>query len=159
MTWTYDPTKFNDATASTYYPPATLGQLMQVRFLVQDNQTARQLLDDNEIYWTLTEEANVFMAAAACCDQLVSRAGSIKSKQISEFKIAYDPMFYRALAASLRARGAYYQIPYAGGISITDKEAQQAQTDWVAPAISRGLDDNPAAPKPSTPSSNPLTTI
>lgn len=159
MAWTYDPTKFNDATPSGTYPPSTLGQLMQVRFLVQDTQTARQLLQDDEIYWLLTTESNIFMTAAACCDSLVAKAGSIHSKAISEFRITYNSEYYRALGATLRARGAFHQMPYAGGISISDKEAQQANTDWVPPAIARGLDDNPAAPSPATPSINPLMTI
>lgn len=156
MAWNYDPTKFNDTTVSADYPPATIGQMTQVRFLVQDVQTARQLLQDDEIYWTLTVEANVFMAAAAVCESLVARAGSIRKKSISEFSIVYEPAFYQKLATQLRARGAGHQVPYAGGISISDKEAQQASTDWVAPAISRGLDNNPMAPSPATPPQSPL---
>lgn len=159
MAWTYDPAKFNFTTESSTYPPATLGQLMQVRFLIQDNITTRQLFQDDEIYWTLTQEDNVFMAAAVCCDQLIARAGSIKAKRISEFSISYSVAFYTFLAAQLRARGAGHQIPYAGGISISDKEAQQANTDWVPAAIPRGLDNNPTAPSPIVPPTNPLSVI
>jgi hypothetical protein len=158
MAWDYDPSKFSDSTVGTY-PPATLGQLMQVRFLVQDTKYTRQLLQDDEIYWMITQEANVFMAAAACCDSLVASAGNIKSKKISEFFISYDIVFYTKLAGMLRARGAGHQVPYAGGISISDKEAQQANSDWVSPTIGIGLDNHPNAPQPTLNPTNPLTTI
>lgn len=159
MAWSYDPTKFNDATVSGDYPPATLGQLNYVRFLIRDTNTVRQLLQDDEIYFILTQEANVFMAAAVCCDSLVANAGSIKQKKIGDFEITYDPMFYQRLGNELRSRGATHQVPYAGGISIADKQAQQDNSDWVPPAFARGMDDNPQAPAPQTPSTNPLTTL
>lgn len=157
MAWTYDVTKFNDNTLSTY-PPATNGQLMNVRLLIQDNRTARQLLQDEEIEQFINSEANIYMAAAACCDSLVAIAGTQKSKKISEFQITYDAGFYRELAAQLRARGQGHQTPYAGGISIADKLAQQENTDWVPPAVSRGLDDNLGAPSPAANPTNPLVT-
>ena len=164
MAWTYDSSKFNDTTPSGTYPPATLGQLMQVRLLLQDTNINRQLLDDNEIYYTVTTEANTFMAAAVLADQLVAKGGSIESKKVGELAIKYNVQFYQSLAGSLRARGAGHQIPYAGGISVADKLAQQSDPDWVTPDFARNLDNNPAAPGPATPAANqgggnPLTTI
>ena len=146
-TWSYDPTDL----ATT---PKDV-----VRFLIQDTQTTRQLMFDEEITWALTQFDNVYSTAASCCDILVARGGNIKSKTVGDLSITYDVGFYRSLAADLRARGMTNQMPYAGGISITDKLAVQANPDWVPPAISRGLDNNPAAPQPETPSVNPLTTI
>ncbi len=154
MAWTYDDTKFNDATASPTYPPATVGQLMQVRLLIQDTNTARQLFQDNEIYFTITKQANVFMSAAVLCDSLVAKGGSIESKKVGELAITYNVKFYQSLAGSLRAQGSGHQVPYAGGISVADKIAQQSDTDWVTPAIVRGLDNNPQAPNPGNPPVN-----
>lgn len=135
-----------------------------VRFLIQDTNTSKQLFQDSEIYWTLTQEMNIYTAAAALCDVLVAKAGGVKGKKISEFAIQYDPMFYRTLAGTLRARGAGHQLPYAGGISIADKQAQQGDPDWVAPSFARGLDQNSQAPSPASPANggsgtngNPLT--
>ncbi len=153
-TWNYDDSKFNDTTPSGTYPPATLGQLMQVRLLIQDTNTARQLFQDNEIYFPITQEANVYMAAASLCRSLVAKAGSVKSKKVGELSITYDVAFYRMLAGQLEARGAGHQVPYAGGISVADKIAQQSDTDWVTPAIVRGLDNNPQAPNPGNPPVN-----
>lgn len=158
MSWTYDNTLFASTTAGTYVG-STIGERYQIRLWLQDINTNRQLFQDEEIDWTITQEANRYMAAAALCDVLIGRAQGVKSKKISEFQISYDPRYYQILAGQLRARGAGHQVPYAGGISISDKLAQQQDTDWVPPAVPRGLDDNPAAPAPATPSTNPLTTI
>ena len=156
--WTYDAEALNSTTAG-YYTGSTAGERWQIRLLIQDTNTARQLFQDEEIDWQQTKEANIYMAAAALCDVLVAKAGGVKSKKISEFAISYDPRYYQSLAAQLRARGFGHQVPYAGGISIADKLAQQSDPDWVPPAIPRGLDNNPAAPAPATPNTNPLTTI
>jgi len=156
MSWSYDLTKLTDATQATF-PDTTIGVRYQIRLLLQDTQTNRQLLQDEEIDWIQTQEANVYMMAAQCCDILVAKAGMIHQKRTSEFWITYDVTFYRDLALRLRARGLNYQIPYVGGTSISGKEAQRADPDWLDPLINRGQGDNPAAPSPVQPPINPLT--
>ena len=158
MTWTYDSAAFDSTTVGTY-TGSKKGERWQVRLLIQDTDTIRQLFQDAEIDWQLTKEANVYMTAAMLCDILVAKAGNVKSKRISELVISYSASFYRSLAGELRARGSGHQVPYAGGISIADKDALRDDSDWVPPAIPRKLDDNPAAPVPGAPSTNPLTTI
>lgn len=145
MAWSYD---------------AALGtDVDRVRFLVQDNNSAKQLFQDEEIDWVLSNEDNIYTAAATLCDQLVTRAGGVKSKKISEFTITYDLSVYRSLAMSLRARGAYNQVPYAGGISELDKTKLQDDPDAVQPKFSRRLHDNPEAPEPGITSDDPLRQI
>ena len=148
MSWTYDFTKFADATPSSVYPPATLGQRYQIRLWLQDTDTTRQLFQDEEIDWQVTISANQYLAAASLCDVLVGRARGIRTKKVGDLSLAYDPEFYRVLAGSLRARGSLHQIPYVGGISIADKEAQQNDPDWVAPRIAITTFDNPRAEQP-----------
>jgi len=158
VAWTYNNALFADTTVGTY-PGSTIGERYQIRLWLQDINTNRQLFQDEEIDWSLTQEANRYMAAASLCDILLARAGGVKMKKISEFQIAYDPRYYQLLAGQLRARDAGHQVPYAGGISIQDKLALQSDSDWVPPIVPRGLDNNPAAPAPTTPSTNPLTSI
>lgn len=145
------------------YDPALKEEKDQVRFLIQDTNSARQLFADEEIAWSLTQEANVYMAAAALCDILVTKAGGgtggVKKKKISEFQIEYDTQLYVRLGAMYRSRGYGHQVPYAGGISVADKTSQQQDTDWVNPKIVRDLDQNPAAPQPQVPRNNPLEQI
>jgi hypothetical protein len=148
VAWTYDVTKFTDGTAGTY-PTSTLGLRYQIRLLLQDNQSNRPLLQDEEIDWLQTQEMNAYMAAARCCDMLIARAGSIRMKRVSELVLEYDPKFYQSLAFQLRARGMTYQMPFAGGISISDKLAQQSDIDAVVPLFFRGFADNPYTRHPA----------
>jgi hypothetical protein len=157
MAWTYDPTQFGSTTVGTV-AGSTIGVRYQIRLMLQDTNTARQLFQDEEIDWQQTQESNMWMAAAALADILVAKGGGVKSKRISEFEIQYDPRMYLTIATRLRARGMDYQVPYAGGISKADKAAQQGDPDWVRPSIARGHGDNPEAMNPA-PITNPLTTI
>jgi hypothetical protein len=147
VSWTYDVTKFSDP---------TVGDLMQIRFLIQDTTAARPLLQDEEIQLADSQHANVFMAAAACCDQLIARAGNISSRKVGDLSLTYDPKFYRELRGGLRARGLAHQVPSAGGLSVADKLAQAADSDAVRPAFVRGMEENPGAPQPAGISPNPL---
>jgi cytochrome c1 len=128
----------------------------QVRFLIQDTNEALPLFQDEEIDWMLTQEANVYMAAAALCDIRVTQVGGggkgIKRKKVGDLDITYNADHYKALSATLKARGMGHQVPYAGGTSVTDKTAQKQNTDWVRPAVPRGILENPQAPKPDQPS-------
>lgn len=147
-TWTYDPTLMQSATAGTY-SGSTVGLRNQIRFVIQDIQAARPLMVDAEIDWAQTLESNQYMAAAMCCEILVARAGNIRSKRVGALALEYDVEFYRGLAATLRARGLSNQVPYCGGISISDKIAQQDDSDWVPVRFFRGMFDNPRASQPT----------
>lgn len=124
-----------------------------VRFLIQDTNTSRQLVQDEEIEWMIGQEANIYMAASQICTQLVVKGGGggVKRKKVGDLMIEYDTAFYRALAGSLSARGVGHQVPYAGGISKTDKQLQQTDPDWVKPKFARDMENNPAAPQPQIP--------
>ena len=148
MAWTYDATQMQSTTVGTY-TGSTIGMRNQIRFVVQDVRTERQLLQDAEIDWVQTLEANAYMMAAFCCEILVARAGNVKSKSVDGLSLSYDVEFYRGLAATLRSRGLSNQMPYCGGISISDKQAQEDDTDWVPPRFFRGMFDNPRAEQPS----------
>lgn len=135
MSWTYS----NDFTTTKD----------QVRFLIQDTNTSRQLVTDEEIEWLVSTEANVYTAAAMACETLVTKAGSIKSKWVGDLRIVYDASYYRNLAMSLRARGSSHQVPFAGGISISDKQTQENDSDAVQPRAFRTELDNPRTDQPA----------
>lgn len=135
--WTYDPSQLATSPKDA------------VRFLIQDTDSTRPLLVDDEIGFAISSMANQYMAAAMCCDVLVAKKGSVKSRKIGDLSIDYDPEFYRGLAAMLRARGMTYQAPYCGGISIADRQALEADPDWVRPRLFNGQFDNPGASQPA----------
>jgi len=147
-TWSYDPTQMSSATAGNY-TGSTVGIRNQIRWVIQDNQSARPLMVDAEIDWAQTLEENRYMAAAFCCEVLVARAGNISNKHVGALGLTYDVEFYRGLAATLRARGMSHQVPYCGGISVDDKMDQQDDSDWVPPRFFRGMFDNSRATQPN----------
>lgn len=131
----------------------------QVRFLIQDRTSTRPFFQDEEIEWMLTQEHNIYMAAAMLCDTLVARSGGVKWKQVSQLGIEYNVDFFRGLAATFRARGLAHQIPYAGGISSSDKLSVQGDSDWIRPVFSKDLGDNPEAPSPTGAPPDSLTSL
>lgn len=153
------------------YDPTLATTKDQVRFLVRDNVSGAMVLDDGEIAWLLSTEANVYMAAALAADGIAQRiaqsvlsggttaAGILKSKKVDDLELTYDTTAitglssslsakdYVALAESLRRRGrSGYQLPWAGATSVADKNQRRADTDRPPSQFEIGMDDNPMAP-------------
>ena len=133
-------------------------ETFQVRFLIGDTNTAAgMVLEDEEIDWLLSTEANVYMAAAAAADMIVTKidgstgtggtVGPITRKRIGQTDISYfngrTSEQYASLASSLRARGGTHQMPFAGGISATDKLTRELDLDRPAGRIRLGQFDSP----------------
>lgn len=149
------------------YDPAQLAtsEVYQVRFLIGDTNVGtppagpvnRLVLDDAEIAWLLTQEANVYMAAAAAADTIVqilnggsssSAAGLITRKRVGQTDISYangkSAADYATLAKRLRARSGH-QVAFAGGISVADKLAREQDTDRPGGRLKLGQFDSPEA--------------
>lgn len=127
MSWTYSGDPANSAADA-------------VRFLVQDTDSARPLATDEEIAWALSEHNdNAYRAAAAVARSLGAASGNVARKRVGEVTIAYDPEFYRSLAAALEGQAVRAVSPWAGGISHADKEARELDTDRVEPSFTRRL--------------------
>lgn len=147
------------------YDPAQLAtsQVYQVRFLIGDTLVGtppagpvnRLVLDDAEIAWLLTREANVYMAAAAAAETIVQviNAGStgnglVTRKRVGQTDISYangkTAEDYSALAKQLRARSGH-QIGFAGGISASDKLTREQDTDRPVGRLRLGQFDSPIA--------------
>lgn len=125
MTWTYDSPQASDKDT--------------VRFLVQDTNTNEQLASDEEIEWALAEHGNIVRAAAAEVAEAIGRHFA-RQATITDagFRVDYSKRaeMYFAIAKDLRQR---FQAvsPFAGGISITDKDSREEDTDRVRPAFTR----------------------
>ncbi len=130
MTWTYagDPAANTTAT---------------VRFLVQDTDTNRQLATDEEIAWALTQEHNVYTAAASVLDSIIHRLAGISSKKVGDFSISFDLKDAKERVIRLRNKGrAQYEIPSMPAQSKDDKKALREDTDWVEPVFTKDMHDN-----------------
>lgn len=134
MTWSYS----GDPAAS---------DLDAVRFYTGDTNSARELLQNEEINFTLAAHSNQRLAAAVCADAIAAkfareadqRVGDI-SKSLSQVSKA----FY-ALATRLRAEVGKRAAPRFPAASKDWKQTQREDTDLVQPAFSVGQGDNPWA--------------
>lgn len=113
-----------------------------MRFLVKDTDSTRQLIQDEEIDFLLSQNSdNVWGAAADTCDKLVAREA--KSKSVGDLSIAGFGDTYRELGRTYRMRLASQLVPFAGGISVADKLSREQDTDRTPPSFTRALHKNP----------------
>lgn len=137
MATTYDAAVFTDTAA---------GKRNRVRFYAQDNRAGAMRLQDEEIDLLVAEEANLYVAAARACEEIAGRVsvGGVASKSVGGLSVSYSTAStYAALAKSLRQRGLNYQTPTAGGVSVSESEALDADPDLKEPDFRRGLHDHP----------------
>jgi hypothetical protein len=132
MAWTY---------GSTFLTTTAQGQRNIVRLLAQENQETNQRVQDEEIDFLISEEANLYLAAARVADLVAGRAGPISSKSVGGLSVSYGAQHYTELAASLRTRGLSHQTLEVGGTSRDDHIAVEADTDRPAPAFTRTRHD------------------
>lgn len=133
MTWTYSSTDLSTS-------------LAQVRLLIGDTDTNDQQMTDEEIAFYTSNAAGVYYAAAGACEALAAQYARRADKTVGQTSVAASQRqkHYHDLAASLRHRAltATTLVPYAGGISDTDKTAVEQDTDRVKPQFVLGWDDN-----------------
>lgn len=125
---------------SATYNTAMTTNVDKVRFLIQDTVVASAMLQDEEISFMLTLYPNFRLAAANCADILASKfANMAEDKTIGNLRLSYGDKSkkYAALANSLRMQASKVILPYAGGISESDKETIEEDQDRVNPAFKR----------------------
>ena len=137
MTWTYsgDPaTNARDA----------------IRFLTGDTDTNDQLINDEEIAWTNNQVTGSDTATTALYEvsyrvmvAIASKFSRLADQRVGDLKV---DMYQKATNAREQAKLLYAQAsregntptPYAGGISVSDKEIDEDNSDIVQPYFSRG---------------------
>lgn len=118
-----------------------------VRFYIGDTDTTAEMLTDAEITALVTlAGGDTLLAAVYAAEGLAGKYARRVDKSVGDLSISYSQTSkqFSDLAALLRRR---YSIgsapaPYAGGISISDKAAQESDTDRVRPAFTRTLHNN-----------------
>lgn len=132
MTWTYtgDP---NDSARDA------------IRFLVGDTDSTDQLITDEEIAWvnsevsgSATATTHLYRAAARTAHAIAAKFTRLADQQIGDLRVTMSQKAAaaRALAESLTeiaATDSAVPIPYAGGVSVDDKDTRDQDTDRVDP--------------------------
>ena len=142
MTWTYDTTLSTD--------------LAKVRLLIGDTDTDNQLYSDEEIEGALDLFGNIYMAAAALADGLSARFAQSNSITVDGLQVSSGDMAnaYAALAKRLRALAASAPgalgTPFVGGISKSEIESVEDDTDRIESRFKVGKDDFPGTTNAST---------
>jgi len=129
--------------------------LMQVRRLIGDTKYDDKQLWDEEINFSLGQRGYVpgtastgviYGAAADCCRDLAAEMsrqvdlvqGELKQNYSNRAKAYLSMAAQYTIIASARGVG----VPYAGGISISDKQSQETNADRVSPNFTIGMTDN-----------------
>lgn len=131
MTWTYggDPSA-NDRD--------------EVRFLVGDTDTTDQLVTDEEIAYSVSDEATNYNAAAKIARAIAAKFSRKVDKSVGDLKQAYSQRVKQYLELAERLEGEAVgrtAKAYAGGISKSDKETVEEDSDRVEPAFEIGMHD------------------
>lgn len=137
----------------TYSGDPNLSALDQVRFLVQDTDPADKRIGDAEILWIITQEPTPYYAAAAILRSLAASFARKVNTKVGDLSINYGDIAknYRDMASEMAAKAAVMgTVPYAGGISRTDKELVAQNTDRVRPVFRQKQFDNPSGPNNTT---------
>lgn len=122
----------------------------QVRFYAGDTvETAAITLSDEEILGAISMAGGARAAAALVCEHLANRYATEGQKLRDDLGQEIDygerAKFFTDRAAQLRSRIALTAIPFAGGISIADKQTREQDSDRVAPAFTKQLHDDRTA--------------
>ena len=118
-----------------------------VRTYIGDVDSSDPLLTDEQIALAISEAGNATSAAALCADWISATFARKSDKTVGDLQIRYSQRFtqYRELASMLRRGVALTALPYAGGISISDKATREADADRVEPAFEVDMLDNTSA--------------
>jgi len=133
----------------------------RVRFLIGDKSTTNPDLSDSEIAYLLSVEGNEPLRAAARAAETLSAkyAKDPSEKKVGPLTIMHGTravtrsMEYARLAKALWNQVASKSVaPFAGGISVADKNSRRQDSDRVQPAFARDMMEYPqGTPNSSTP--------
>jgi len=120
----------------------------EIRFWAQLTDEDDPLLTNEEITFIRTIEANNIASAARCCETLANkfaREADIRTGASGEFSLKASQLSvqFAARGKDLRKEAIKYASPWAGSISIDDKQTQEDDTDRVKPAFKRDQFDDP----------------
>lgn len=141
MTWTYSGNPANSARDA-------------IRFLIGDTNSGDQLLLDAEIAWlneqvtgSATATTGLYDVAERACLMIASKLAREADKAIGDLKVSMSQRAsaYREQAREMRvlaARSGSVPVPYAGGISISDKDIDDENSDLARGWFASGQFEN-----------------
>ncbi len=131
MSWTYSESGLDEP-------------LNAVRLLVGDTNPADPQLQDEEIEAFLALSDSHVGAAALAARALAAKSARNVDKWVGDLKILASQRHrhYLLLQETLERQAFSHGVPSAGGIRVSEKDAQAGNTDLVSPAFRIGMHDN-----------------
>lgn len=125
------------------YTDPTASDRDKVRFLVGDTDSTDEQLQDEELDWLIGENKNVYAAASEACEALASKYARQVTKSVGPLMIQAQQKKdqYEDRAEKLRAMAARrgsVPVPYAGGLSVTEKDTDVLDTVLIQPRFRVG---------------------
>lgn len=129
-----------------------------VRWLVGDTDDTEPLCSDEEIDYAVAQGITAHAAAALVCQAIATRFAREADTTINPpggvshtLNYSQRAAGYRTMAAQYRATTAETAAPYCGGISRTDKQTYEDDSDRISPQFVRDdfthPDSQPATPE------------
>lgn len=133
MTWTYNTALTADRDI--------------IRLTIGDVLTADQQLSDEEITYFRSTAGNNRGAALLAVEALIAKYSRDIDRKMGDLSLSSSQRLaaYKALRQTILDRETLGATPFAGGISIADKQGYEDDTDLVRPAFARESFDNPLA--------------
>lgn len=133
MTWSYNPSLVAKNAKDA------------VRLLIGDVLMADPQLQDEEINYMVSQRSTLYGAAAECCRSLAARFSRSVDQQAGTSKLFYSQMAkaytQKTIEFELNATLSGAAVPIMGSISISDKQAQELDTNRVRPQFTIGMMD------------------
>lgn len=128
----------------TYSGDPSLSPKDAVRFAIGDTIISEPLLQDEEINYIISTNSSIADSAYYACIGIVAKLSRLADKSVGKVKIRYSQKVtqYQKLADKLYVNAGIVVIPYAGGISVADKQVMQSDTSIVQPSFRIGGFDN-----------------
>lgn len=121
----------------------------KVRLYVGDTNSSDALLQDEDIQFFLESEGSPKRAAAVAALSISAKFSRLADETVGQVRVSFSQKSeqYAKLADKLRMSADVDDVvPYAGGISISDKRAQEDDADRVPPAFERTIHENDRIP-------------
>ena len=121
-----------------------------IRFLVGDTDTNDQLVTNEEIAWVNnqvsgsdTATTDLYSAAYRTMITIASKFSRLADQTVGDLKVSLSQKADNARTQAdelkaLAAREGMVPVPYAGGISVSDKQVDRANSDRVDPFFTSG---------------------
>lgn len=122
-----------------------------VRWLVGDTVVADAALQDAEIAFALAQAGNdIYLAAAICARALAGKYANLVDTKFEDISSDYSGLRdnYYALATKLEKQSKQYGsrglgVPVAGGLTYSDMQSANEDTDRVDPKFKQDQFSNP----------------